>query len=177
MSETKTDTTDMAEALRAEGIDPDEVARTEVSVNGTPVGNMLEVMTRMEDAAAALAPTSTVVQISGIARPVRRQKPRSIASAEGLENALQEKMFKLRKKISEEQVHELEAMDTERLHERIVESEVNLHDIEKRRSCDGDLASLKEKLKDASAPYREEKAAQTAIANYCACLLDQRGKA
>lgn len=95
---------------------------------------------------------------------------------EGDENALKEKLFKLRKIIPHGMVEDFEAMDEDGLHSRIVQSGVNIHETEKAEDADEDLKSLKEKVKEAKGPYTDAKKVQKAIASYCLCLLEQSGK-
>lgn len=92
------------------------------------------------------------------------------------ELALKEKMFKLRKKLSDELVDELEAMSVDDLHARIVRCEANLHENEQAKDRDQGLKELQTKLKEARAPYQDAKKQQTSIAQYCTCLLDMQGK-
>jgi hypothetical protein len=93
------------------------------------------------------------------------------------QNALSERMFKLRKKIHPDLIEEMEAMDEESLRHRISQCETNLLESEKAREADEELATLKEKVKEMTASYNEVKKAQRAIAEYAACLLDQKGVA
>lgn len=87
------------------------------------------------------------------------------------------KLKKLKKKLSQTLIEELDAMDEDQLRRRIVMSETNLHDTDQARQNDEDLVALKEKAKNAEAPYKETKAHQTAIIQYCVILLQQKGKA
>lgn len=102
---------------------------------------------------------------------------REVAQEEASTNALLERMFKIRKRLDEDLIDELEALDTSGLRERIVRSEVNQLETERARDADGDLREKKRLLGEAQGPYRDAMKQQKTIANYCACLLDQRGKA
>jgi hypothetical protein len=96
---------------------------------------------------------------------------------EGERNALQERMFRLRKKIPMDVIADLEAMDEAALRKKISNCETNILETDKAREADEDLAELKEQAKEAAAPYNDAKKAQRAIAAYCACLMDERGVA
>ena len=89
---------------------------------------------------------------------------------------LQETMHKLRKKIPESTVEELEELDEAGLRSRIAQCEVSIHESEQARLTDKQLAAWKEKVKEANAPYNDVKNAQNSIARYCACRLDELGK-
>jgi hypothetical protein len=102
---------------------------------------------------------------------------RELYAAEGAQNALEERMFKLRKRIPEGIPEELEALDSEDLKKRIAQCESNILESEKAREADTNLADMKAQAREASAPYREVKKVQRAIAEYAACLLDRSGKA
>lgn len=93
------------------------------------------------------------------------------------EVALENRMFKLRKKIPEDLVEEIDAMDEGDLRQRISESECNILEGEKKKAGDTELNSLKEKVKEMMAPYNDAKKLQRAIAEYAACQLDKRGVA
>lgn len=89
--------------------------------------------------------------------------------------ALENKMHKLRKKLPIDVIEELEAMGEEALRERISQCETNILESEKAQACDGELAALKEKLKEVQGPYQDAKKNQRAIAEYAACVLDKMG--
>lgn len=95
---------------------------------------------------------------------------------EGDLNALQEKMFKLRKVVPADMVEEFQALDEEGLHARIVKSGENIYETEKAEEADEDLRALKEDLKEARGPYTDAKKLQKSIASYCYCLLETMGK-
>lgn len=88
-------------------------------------------------------------------------------------NALQKKMFKLRKKIPPDVVEDLENMDAEALKKRIVQCEMNILETQNALEADDGLAALKEQVKEASGPYRDAKNSQRSIATYCAILLNK----
>lgn len=110
----------------------------------------------------------------GIDRVIPTRDPEDVSH--DFDNALLEKMFKLRKKIPADIVEEIEAKSVEDLHVRIVKSEKILHDVEVAREADSDLRCLKDKVKDVQAPYSEAKKLQSSIIRYCTCLLEQKGK-
>lgn len=91
-------------------------------------------------------------------------------------NALQEKLFKLRKKMNPDLIQELDAMSEEDVRKKIVEAEGHIHETEQAKDADEGLAELKEKAKEAAAPYNETKKTQTNIVKYCTGLLVQMGK-
>lgn len=91
-------------------------------------------------------------------------------------NAIEGKLFKLRKKIPSGMPEEFEALDEEGLRKRIVDSEANIHDAEQAMADDHDLQNLKDKTKEAKAPYTDAKKTQAAIAQYCTLLLRKAGK-
>lgn len=90
-------------------------------------------------------------------------------------NALESKMYKLRK-IIKNQAEELDAMSTDELRTRIVTSEVAIHDVEQAKNRDDELHDLQERLKTVRAPYSDAKKYQSALAQYAACLLEKAGK-
>lgn len=90
--------------------------------------------------------------------------------------ALSEEMFSLRKKIPEDMIQDIEAMDVEQLHERIVQSERAQFEAKMAKKADADVLLYKEKLRDASAPYSDVVKTQKAIASYAAALLEKNGK-
>jgi hypothetical protein len=90
---------------------------------------------------------------------------------------LEKKMFQLRKKLKDDDfIQELEAMSHDELRERIVQCELNIHDVERAVESDEELKKLSLKRKELSAPYAEAKKRQQFIERYCTCLLEQKGK-
>lgn len=90
-------------------------------------------------------------------------------------NALSVRMHKLRKKIHPDQIEEMEGMDEGTLRRRIAQCECNILESEQAKAADADLKLLKDKVREANAPYTEVKKTQRAIAEYAACLLDAKG--
>lgn len=86
------------------------------------------------------------------------------------------KLFKLRKKLSETEVEELEAMDDSQLKDRIARCEANVEESERARDNDDELRSLKEQVKDAAGPYRDSVKHQRLIAKYATLMRESRGK-
>lgn len=91
---------------------------------------------------------------------------------QGVANALQMKMAKLRKKIGQDLALELDAFDESALRGRIVQCEINVYESEKAKEADDDLTGMKLAAKEAGLPYADVKKMQKAIATYCSCLLD-----
>lgn len=91
-------------------------------------------------------------------------------------NAIEGKLFKLRKILPVGMPEEFDAMDEEALRKRIVDSEANIHDTEQAQENDLELQNLKERVKEASASYKDAKKAQTAIVQYCTLMLRKQGK-
>ena len=91
--------------------------------------------------------------------------------------ALATKMAKLKKKIPDTLVDELEAMSVDDLKARIVRCEVNLHETEQAKTKDAELELAKAKVRELQEPYTDAKKLQSAIIAYCTCLLDQKGAA
>lgn len=92
------------------------------------------------------------------------------------ENQINTKMAKLRKTLTPTMIEDLEAMDEQQLHDRIVQAETNIHEIDKEEEANVQLKVLKEQLKDAAAGFKDGKKFQKAITSYCLCLLEQNGK-
>lgn len=91
-------------------------------------------------------------------------------------NALQTKMFKLRKRMNADLVKELDAMSEEDMRKKIVEAEGVIHESEQAKDADEELADLKEQVKNAIAPYNELKKTQTNIVKYLTCRMDENGR-
>jgi hypothetical protein len=89
---------------------------------------------------------------------------------------LRTRMFKLRKKLDPDQVDDLDAMDAEQLRNRIAQCETNILESEKAKAADSELVALRARVKEMNAPYAEIKKIQRALAEYAACLLDERGQ-
>lgn len=86
------------------------------------------------------------------------------------------RIAKLKNKIVPSMVEEIEAMDRDQLKRRIALCESNILESELMKDRDEHLKALREQASEASAPYREIKATQRAIAELAACLLDQSGR-
>lgn len=89
---------------------------------------------------------------------------------------LEKRMHKLRKKFEKKMLqpdlaNELEALAEGDLRERIAQCEQAILESERAKAGDHELTSIKEQIKELSAPYAEVKQAQRAIAEYCACVL------
>ena len=110
----------------------------------------------------------------GRGRPKKQQK--ALPNEAAMSNELKETMYKLRKKLPESVVDELDEMNLEQLKARIVQSDVNIHESEKARRNDEELESMKLELKEANAPYRDAVKHQKLIIAYSACLMDVMGE-
>lgn len=82
---------------------------------------------------------------------------------------------KYSKKISEEFMDGINAMDTEEVKKKILEAESNVYEIENAKEGDKELFSAKEKVKEFSKPYSERKTEETAKIKYCLYILENRG--
>lgn len=91
-------------------------------------------------------------------------------------NALSTRMFKLRKRLDEGLIDELEALSEDDLRTRLARCETNIHATEMALEADDDLKAKATAYKEAAASYNDAKKHQQDIARYCSCLLDQRGK-
>jgi hypothetical protein len=69
----------------------------------------------------------------------------------------------------------INAMDTEEIKGKILQSDQHLYEIEIAKDKDGELAAAKEKAKECAAPYRESKGIETAKIQYCLYVLESRG--
>lgn len=79
------------------------------------------------------------------------------------------------KKINDEFVTNINAMDTEDVKKKILEAESNVYDIEKAKEEDTELYATRDKVKELSKPYRERKTEETAKIKYCLFILEGRG--
>lgn len=79
------------------------------------------------------------------------------------------------KALPEGVIEELDILDKEALQRVISRCEVNVRDTQYAMAQDDELESLKEKLKQAKAPYLDAVKAQRAKARYASHLLDRMG--
>jgi len=86
------------------------------------------------------------------------------------------KLTKLRKKLSESLIEELDVMSVDDLRSRIVRTEMNCMETERARDADTDLESARDTLKEMGAPYKEAIKAQRTIGAYAALLLEAKGR-
>ena len=84
---------------------------------------------------------------------------------------------KYMKKIADipELVDGINSMDTNEIKNKILEIEGHLYSIDNAKDADSELSSLREKVKQISAPYRESKGVETAKLKYCLYILESRG--
>lgn len=69
----------------------------------------------------------------------------------------------------------INAMDTEEIKKKILETEGHLYETDNAKEADTELISAKEKVKEFSAPYRDTKSIETAKLRYCIYILESRG--
>lgn len=124
-----------------------------------------------EEVASALV----AIALRDMGLPKEDSRDRGNDSDNAVSVALETKMHKLRK-ILRDQSQELEALSTDELKERIVQSEQSLHENEQLKNRDTELHDLSEQLKVLRAPYAERKKYQTAIVQYATCLIERAGK-
>jgi hypothetical protein len=79
------------------------------------------------------------------------------------------------KKLEQEFVDSLTAMDTEEIKKRVLESESSIYEMESTKEKDAELSDAREKVKELSKVYRETKATDTAKIKYCLFVLENRG--
>jgi|ERR1700722_4520352 len=79
------------------------------------------------------------------------------------------------KKLEQEFVDSLTAMDTEEIKKRVLEAESNIYEMESAKEKDAELSDAREKVKELSKVYRETKATDTAKIKYCLFVLENRG--
>lgn len=147
----------------------------------TKVGDMLEDILESEHVLRDVNLTVTSdgdmseVLTDAIKTLKKRGRPKK-DTGPGPQNALEEVMFKLRKKLGEGLIEELEALDEGGLRSRIVSCEMNMHETEQAKSADDNLRDLEEQTKNAKAPYTDAIKHQKQIARYCACLREKAGR-
>lgn len=89
---------------------------------------------------------------------------------------LAKQIKKLKKKIPEGIVEEIDAMNSDDLRRRIARSEIAMHETQQAMKADAELSLLKEKVKEMAAPFKEARATQKAISEYAAIQLMKKGK-
>jgi hypothetical protein len=79
------------------------------------------------------------------------------------------------KKLEQEFVDNLEGMETEEIKKNILACESHLYEVENEKEQDKDLNDVREKVKELSKKYRENKSNATAKIKYCLFVLENRG--
>lgn len=82
---------------------------------------------------------------------------------------------KYMKRLPQEFVDAINAMDENDVKQRILTCEGNLYEIASAKAADTKLTAAKEVAKDLSAPYTESKAIENAKIQYCLFVLESRG--
>ena len=82
---------------------------------------------------------------------------------------------KHRNKLTEEFMNAIMSSEADEIKRNIVMAEGQINGIETAKENDQELESLREKVKEISAPYRESKAIETSKIKYCLYVLEERG--
>lgn len=69
----------------------------------------------------------------------------------------------------------INSMDSEEIKKKILECESTIFEIEKSVDADIELTQTKQKAKELSKPYKENKGVETAKLKYCLHILESRG--
>jgi hypothetical protein len=91
------------------------------------------------------------------------------------DNNVSELPKKVLKRLSPEFIDAVSALDTNEIKTRILECEGHLAQIEKTRAEDEELLKAKEHAKELSAPYKDNRAEESAKIAYCIYVLEGRG--
>lgn len=78
-------------------------------------------------------------------------------------------------KLDPEFLDSIPGMDTEEMKQRILDCEQNMYEIDKAKLADTELADIKAKSKEISAPYRESRAKEIAKIQFILYTLESRG--
>lgn len=88
----------------------------------------------------------------------------------------QKALEKLESKLTETFVDEVKTASEQRLRDLVVQLSKEIEEIEDHKESDPELKSLKEQLKELSAPYRDAKANKRNGLKYVLLVLEERGK-
>lgn len=89
---------------------------------------------------------------------------------------LDEKKFKLEKKIGADVAKEMQASDGAKLKEVVVSLSKDIENIETAKADDGKLNTLKEQLKDLNGAYGDARKEKKQKLQYAILLLQERGE-